>query len=109
MRDCIKGGTLIIFLLPFLGCEKRATESLPPDEVLISLIYDLHLAEASMTRVHVSVQDSIALILRERVATSYGITPDKMESWLEILQKSPDHLNVVYDSVIARFERTTRK
>jgi hypothetical protein len=50
-------------------------------------------------------QDSVSDIVRARVAGSYGITPAEMDVWIETLQKSPDHLVVVYDSVVARLER----
>lgn len=92
-----------------LACEQRNETTLPTDEVLIELIYDLHLAEASMNRVHASRQDSVSDVLRERIASSYGISPEQMDTWLSELQQSPDHLNAVYDSVIARYERHTPK
>lgn len=91
------------------GCEQRSDVTLPTDEVLIELIYDLHLAEASMNRVHASRQDSVSDVLRERVAASYGISPEQMDAWLNTLQQSPEHLNTVYDSVIARYERRAPK
>jgi hypothetical protein len=92
-------------LVWIIGCDRGTEESLPPDEVLIDLIVDLHLAEASMTRVNVMKQDSVSLILRQRVALSNGTTPEQMDRWLETLQKTPDRLVAVYDSVIARLER----
>ena len=92
-----------------LACGQKPEIILPPDEVLISLICDLHLAETSMSRVHVSMQDSVSLALRERIALPHGITPEEMDTWLETLQKSPDHLLAVYDSVIARLEKDVER
>jgi hypothetical protein len=92
-------------LTALLACNRQAEIILPPDEELVSLIHDLHLAEASMARVHISMQDSVSMALRERIALAHGITPEQMDTWLETLQTSPDHLLIVYDSVIARLER----
>lgn len=100
---------LLVMGMLLLGCEQRSEGTLPTDGVLIDLIYDLHLAEASMNRVHASRQDSVSDVLRERIASSYGISPEQMDSWLSELQQSPDHLTTVYDSVIARYERRTPK
>ena len=100
-------GVCIVFLVlvPWLACEQRSENPLPPDPVLIDLVYDLHLAEASMTRVAEGKQDSISEVIRARIASSYGISATEMDIWLETLQKSPEHLIVVYDSVIARLEK----
>lgn len=105
------GALKILFCIPCLllivGCTRVKQEELPPDEVLIDLLCDLHLAESSMTRVPIEKQDSISDVLRARIARSHGIAPDQIDLWLEILQKSPDHLMTVYDSVIVRLERST--
>lgn len=96
-------------LLGSIGCEPEPRAELPSDEVLIELIMDLHKAEATMNRINNERQDSVALIVRERIATSYGVSPETMDLWLENLQKSPEHMVVIYDSVIARYERQIAK
>lgn len=102
IRNLIIG--LIALCIGF-GCETDSQTELPSDEVLIELIMDLHQAEATMNRINHERQDSVALVVRERIATSYGISPETMDLWMETLQKSPEHMTVVYDSVIARYER----
>ncbi len=109
MHSSFMRGLIIIGAVIIISCEQRSEVTLPSDEVLINLVYDLHLAEASMNRVNAAKQDSVAEILRNRIADSYSITPDQMDAWLEILQKSPDHLITVYDSVIVRYERQAQK
>jgi hypothetical protein len=94
-----------VLILSLAGCEDSAQTSLPSDEILTDIVYDLHLAEVSLIRVNIARQDSIAMVIRESVAASYGITPAQMDSWLEGLQRSPERLITVYDSVIARLER----
>jgi hypothetical protein len=93
-----------IFLLA-AACEDSSQARLPPDEVLVDLVYDLHVAEVSLIRVNIARQDSVAGVIRDRIAATHGISPQRMDTWLEMLQKSPERLIVVYDSVIARFER----
>ena len=98
-------GLLVFSFLVVTGCEEHDEVILPSDEELVELIYDLHSAESTLSRVYAGHQDSIAAILRERVAASHGTTPEQMDIWLEALQRSPEHLEAVYDSVIVRFER----
>lgn len=88
-----------------IGCETSGETKLPPDELLIELIMDLHRAEATMNRINNERQDSISLIIRDRIAQSYDVSPETMDLWLETLQKSPEHMITIYDSVIARLER----
>lgn len=97
----------LVFTLLISCGKKDEVVVLPSDNVLIELLFDLHLAEASLTRVDVAIQDSIALILRDRVAGTHGITPQVMDTWLEGLQRSPDRLSVIYDSLIVRFEKAS--
>ena len=95
----------LVILVSGIACKPTSEVELPSDEELVSLIHDLHLAETSMARVHIAMQDSVSMELRKLVAKSHGIAPEQMDTWLEELQRSPDHLRIVYDSVIARFER----
>lgn len=94
-----------VFFLMIMSCTQSAETTLPPDEVLVDIMYDLHLAETALARVNLASQDSVAAIVRDRIAMSYDISPETMDAWMEALQRSPDHLMMVYDSVIARFER----
>ncbi|HLF65469.1 MAG TPA: DUF4296 domain-containing protein [Saprospiraceae bacterium] len=109
MHNCILSLIVFTVIALILGCERRTEIILPSDNVLIDLIYDLHVAEASLNRVNTANQDSVADLVRARIAASYGIKADQMDAWLEILQKSPDHLIVIYDSVITRFEKEIPK
>jgi hypothetical protein len=88
------------------GCKEEMPETtLPSDEVLVSLLCDLHLAEASLNKISIARQDTVVVKIRERIAATYGISPAKMDEWLEALQKSPEHNIAVYDSVIVELER----
>jgi hypothetical protein len=79
--------------------------TLPSDEVLVDLLCDLHLAEATLNKISIARQDSVVVKIRERIAASHGISSAKMDEWLEALQKSPEHSIAVYDSVIVELER----
>jgi hypothetical protein len=95
-----------ILIINSLACGDPDSSQLPEDEVLIELLTDLHLAETAMTRVNALNQDSVSTQLRQRVARAHDISPERMDQWLEELQKSPDRLMVIYDSVIVRLERS---
>ena len=102
----LPGICFLLLSMTFCACREPAPENpLPDDEVLVSLICDLHEAEVAMNRIGAEDQDSIAKTIRLRIAATHKISPEKMDAWLEALQRSPEHAIVVYDSVIARLER----
>jgi len=102
LRMCCLTGAVLLWN----ACHETHEEVvLPPDEVLVELICDLHKAEAVMNRSTAESQDTLAAKIRDRIATSHNITAQQMDTWLDALQKSPEHLIAVYDSVIVRLER----
>ena len=105
MKMGLACSVLFIATIFLMGCEEQEQPTLPPDPVLVDIIYDLHIGEAALNRTDIARQDSISAAFRARIAASHNITPNQMDTWLETLQKSPEHLITVYDSVIARYER----
>ena len=95
---------IFVGLLGVTGCRQEAPELPLSDDLLIEVLMDLHLAEASMQRVPVQWRDSLGADIRSRVAVSYGLTPDELQSIIGQLQLQPEKSAALYDSVIARLE-----
>lgn len=97
-------------LFLFYGCrEEQQLEPLPPNDFLIDLTLDLHLAEGPMSRVMHEQRDSIGQIVREKIAAKNGISREYLEEIMTRLQMNPV-LNVqIYDSVIVRLARMQKR
>gem|GEM_PF-6162257 len=97
-------------LFAFFSCsEEKQSEPLPPNDKLVGIILDLHLAEGPMARVSPEQKDSIGLIVRTKIARKHGITHEYLEEIITRLQLDPV-LNVqIYDSVKVRLARMQKR
>ena len=92
----------ILSVLLAYACQNEKPDPLPPNDFLVDLTLDLHLAEGPMSRVLRDERDSIGLIVRKKIAEKHGISPEYLEEIMTRLQLDPV-LNVqIYDSVIVR-------
>lgn len=99
---------LILFVccLSLLQCSDPAEEQsvLPPDDVLIDLLVDMHLAELPMSRVPQASRDSVGTIVRGMIARKYQISEDELEKVVAELQLNPEKFLTIYDSVAVRLD-----
>ncbi len=78
---------------------------LPPDDVLIDLLIDMHLAEIPMARVPQESRDSIGSMVRTMIARKHDMTGEEVERIVAELQLNPDKFLAIYDSVAVRLEQ----
>jgi uncharacterized protein DUF4296 len=84
--------------------EKQA-EPLPPNEFLVDITLDLHMAEGMMARIGHDQRDSIGRIMREKIARKHGISPEYLEEIMSRLQRDPARNVQIYDSVLVRLRK----
>ena len=99
------GYVSVFLVVSSLACGKQDMSELPEDEVLISMLVDLHLAESALARVPFSVRDSVGQVLRDKVAAGYDMTGEEFEQVVQMLQLETEHNSEIYDSVIARLRK----
>ena len=105
MRSLFLAAILFV-LLP--SCQRQPVDVLPPDDLLIDILVDLHMAEGAMQRVPVQMQDSIGTIIRSRVAAQHGLSAEALDTYLQTLQRDPEHSVALYDSVVVRLQTRQR-
>ena len=93
-------------LIGLFGCSKPEEQKpiLPPNEVLIPLLIDLHLAEMPLSRVPHESRDSIGTVVREMIARKYEMSADELQKVVADLQLDPESFLAIYDSVAVRLE-----
>lgn len=74
----------------FSGCQGAKNERTENDRALVSLIMDMHVAEAAMAKVPDKFKDSLRLVYREEVARLHDLTPDNLDEILISLQEDPE-------------------
>ena len=88
----------------FCGEPVEEQSYLPPDDVLIDLIVDMHLAELPMSRVPQASRDSIGTVVRTMIARKYDMSEEDLEQAVAELQLNPEKFLSIYDSVAVRLE-----
>ena len=102
---------VFIAVLALVACDKPEDEQplLPPEEVLIPLLIDLHLAEMPLARVPQESRDSIGTIVRGMIAKKHNLTEDELQRIVSDLQLNPKRFLAIYDSVAVRLEEMRNK
>jgi len=106
-----KVGILICccILVGYACNHENPPEPLPPNDFLVDLILDLHIAEGPMSRIGHDQRDSVGLIVRKKIAAKHGITHEYLEEIISRLQLDPV-LNVeIYDSVVVHLNRMQKE
>ncbi len=97
-------------LLPFAGCRKEEPPQPPiPRDKLVSVLIDVHLAEAAKQNLIGLVKDSVTRAYYHQIYTIHQIDSVQLQQSLEILRDDPEQLKDVYqeimDSLKAREDR----
>lgn len=96
---------LTAVLLFFLGCSKKPPTPLPiPEEKMIQILADVHIAEAAIAELKQKHRDSIAPLYYDQIFTIHNVDSSLFNQTFAILQAEPHRLNKMYETV---FERLT--
>ena len=99
--------SIAFVVLILIGCheERQERRSLPEKEELIRLFIDMHMAEIPVSRVPLSLRDSIGYIVRGRVARDHGMTEEELQDVVHAVQMNVELATEIYDSVDVRLKR----
>ncbi|MEM1322193.1 MAG: DUF4296 domain-containing protein [Bacteroidota bacterium] len=92
---------VLFFLLAFFftACGPKEDERLPDDR-LINLLADIHLAEAAMQQAYKETKDSLAGVYYEQIYTIHKVSEAQLEAELKYLQSHPDLAEAIYGQVL---------
>ena len=80
--------TLAILVL--FSCKEEETwEITMPDDKIIAVIEDLHIARALVTKYPLEQRDSMIQVLRIEVAAIHKVSPEELDVIIETVQNSP--------------------
>lgn len=96
----------LLLLLGSVSCEKESTYHYPEDK-LIDVIIDVHIAKAAIQNAPVGVRDSMYHELFGQICQIHQVNPDSVSMDLDKLTLDPDYLEKLYEKVIDTLEKTT--
>jgi len=99
-------GFLLILLCCF-SCNKAEVEEVPliPDEKMVNILVDLHIAEAAILSANKSQKDSIGGIYFAQIFKMHDIQDSLFYKNYNLISKSPDRTEEIYEKVIEEIEK----
>ncbi len=92
----------ILIALQCLACQsKQTSRELPvPEEQLVKVLADIHLAEVAGHNLFGLKKDSVEALYYRQIFTIHQIDSADFFHSMELLRKEPEHMRAVYDQVI---------
>ena len=96
----------LIFLLAVLfyglmvGCADQKDPDLLPDDQLIRLVADAHLAEGALQNVGASQLDSMTHLYYQQIFEIHDISEEEFKKNLDYLRQHPKYAEKIYEQVI---------
>lgn len=99
--------SIALLTLMFVGCvtEKEEQVPLPEKEELIRIFIDMHMAEIPVSRVPLSMRDSVGYLIRGKIAQDHGMTGEELQNVVHAVQMDVALVTEIYDSVDVRLKR----
>ncbi len=107
--------TIIVLGCVLLGlcvsCQKKATlGKLPiPEEKLIDILLDTYIAENAAQPYYGEEKDSLMKVYYDHIVNIHQVTMNQVNEALDILQKDPNKLELVYGKLIEKIEKLEDK
>ncbi|HFA50788.1 MAG TPA: DUF4296 domain-containing protein [Bacteroidetes bacterium] len=95
---------LFYFILFFCSCQHEKKLPLPEDK-LVPVLMDIHIAEAGLTHLTGTVKDSTAAKYYQQIYTMHGVEEAVVDSCLYYLKRHPARMKKVYDKVTKELEK----
>lgn len=82
------------------GCQNQSSRAYLPDDELVKILVDMHIANAAVSRATSHLQDSLRVAYKEDIARKYKIPVEEITANLENLRKDFAHMDQVYQRVM---------
>lgn len=91
--------SFLVLLFVVSGCQKNQ-ESLPlPEDKLVAVLGDLHLAEGAFQNLSTSAKDTLAYMYYEQVYEIHEVEKWMVDSSIAILNRHPEVFEKIYEKV----------
>lgn len=95
-----------IFIIIFMtNCKNDEKKLLIPEEKLIAILTDIHLAEAALKNVKKDKKDSLGALYYDQVFTIHNVSREQFETDLDNLRSSPKRIAEVYDKILEQLNK----
>ncbi len=94
---------IVVLLSGLTACAPKVPQPLP-DEVMVKVLADLHIAEAALQRLAKPYKDTVSQRYYNEVAAIHGLSRSEIDSALTWLRDRPAEMNRIYEAVFLLLE-----
>jgi len=95
----IKGGILGMLLI-LTACTKKDRQLPIPEEELVGVLMDVHIAEAGISFLYGLKRDTFVEDYYEDIYTIHDISPEEFEQTMDVLRNDPELMARVYQNIL---------
>lgn len=102
----------VVLLFCFIltgSCSTPEDETQIPDEELVVLLVDLHIAEAATSHLPTDIKDSVTNIYYEQIYRKHEVDSLMFKAQMDKLKKEPGDLKKIYEKVVSELEKVQNK
>lgn len=102
---------VLLGLLTVTACQKKTTlGNLPiPEEKLIDVLLDTYIAENAAQPYYGEEKDSLMEVYYGHITTIHQVTIEQLNATLDMLQKDPVKLDLIYGKVLEKLQELEDK
>ena len=86
------------------GCSDEPQPLQVPEERLVGVLADLHIAEAALQALRGKTKNSMATVYYDQIYTLHDVDSAEVHQSLEQLREDPQRMKALYDRVMERVE-----
>jgi hypothetical protein len=99
---------ITLFACLGMGCMEEPKPSLPQEKI-VAILTDIHMAEAAGHRLFGEVKDSMLTIYYQQVYDLHGVQESEFLEDLDLLYQHPNQLEGIYEQVLERMNELQAK
>jgi hypothetical protein len=96
---------IFVLLLGWTSCQRSMVECGIPEEQLVVVLADMHLAEAAAQNLSGALKDSTLQTYYRQIFTIRQVDEEGFRNCFEVLQEDPERLNLLYEKVLEEISR----
>lgn len=95
---------IALMFIPFFGCQKTVKAPVSEGQ-LITILTDIHLAEAAVESETISVKDSMLYIYTNQILEKNQISRKDFDTTMSLYAQHPTRLDTIYKRVIRSLQK----
>ena len=98
----MKKGTIIIFFIVVIACVDDPPQLPVERDVVVRLLTDMHVAEATVKQIYPDKRDSMAHIYFNQILKIHELDESGYDSLMNFLHQNPGIMEEIYNEVVEK-------